>query len=101
MQIAPSKKEQRQQAADMRKKSQPLTQKINKLEKELDKLQSREVEITTQLAEPTIYEASNKDKLTELLKEKGTVENQIEEVEMAWFEINEELELLQQQLASS
>ena len=93
-----SKKEQRQQAADMRKKSQPLTNKIKKLEKELEKLQSRIAEITEQLADATIYEAGHKDKLTELLKEKGVVENQIEEVEMAWFEIHEELEVLQQQL---
>ena len=93
-----SKKEQRQQAAEMRKKSQPLTNKIKNLEKELEKLQSRIAVITEQLADATIYEAGNKDKLTELLKEKGNVENQIEEVEMEWLEIHEELELLQQQL---
>lgn len=94
-----SKKEQRQLAAELRKKSQPLTNKIKKHEKELEKLQSRAMDITEQLAEPGIYEASNKDQLKELLKEKGSVEQQIEETEMVWFELNEELEQLNQQLA--
>ncbi|MCW8825819.1 MAG: ATP-binding cassette domain-containing protein [Gammaproteobacteria bacterium] len=96
----PSKKEQRQLAAEMRKKSQPLTQKIKKLEKELEKLHSRESEITGQLAEPEIYEERNKEKLTGALKEKGTLEQQIEEIELNWFELNEELEALMQQLSN-
>jgi len=98
-QTAPSKKEQRQLAAEMRKQTQPLTNRLKKLEKELEKLQSRIAEITEQLAEPTIYEESNKDKLTKLLKEKGGIELQIDESEMAWFEVTEELEILQQQLS--
>lgn len=61
-------------------------------------MQYRAVEITEQLADPGIYEASNKDQLKELLKEKGGVEQQIEEIEMVWFELNEELEQLNQQL---
>jgi ATP-binding cassette subfamily F protein 3 len=100
VQTTPSKKEQRQQAAEMRKLSQPLTQKISKLEKELEKLQSQVAEITVQLAEPSLYEAANKEQLTGLLKEKGAIEQRIESTELMWFEANEALEAMQQQLTA-
>ncbi|MGH1470426.1 MAG: ATP-binding cassette domain-containing protein [Cellvibrionaceae bacterium] len=88
-----SKKEQRQQAAQNRNQLKPLTNKIKKLEAQLEKLQKQQSDLEEKLADTTLYEDSNKDKLQALLKEQATINQALESTEEEWLEKQEELEI--------
>lgn len=95
---APSKnkKQQRQQNANVRKqleqKIKPIQQKIKKLEKQLESAQVELTELHGLMEDTSIYDASNKQKLTEAIKRQAEVESLIEEVEMDWLEQQELIE---------
>ena len=89
---AAGRKDQRRESAEKRKRLQPLKQKVDKLEKEMDKLNQRKTVLEAQLSEPDIYSEANKNKLKQLLLDKSTVDAQLEEVEMAWMEASETYE---------
>ena len=89
------KKAQRQQAAAKREQLKPLTNKLKKYEKELDSLQSKLTQLESQLADTSLYEAENKDRLQQLLQEQGILKQQLEECEENWMLVSEELEALQ------
>ncbi len=86
---AAGRKDQRRESAEKRKRLQPLKQKVDKLEKEMDKLNQRKTALEAQLSEPDIYSDANKNKLKQLLLDKSTVDTQLEEIEMAWMEASE------------
>ena len=90
----PDKKAQRQQAAAQREQLKPLTNKLKKYEKELDKLQEQLDTVEAQLADSSLYEAENKDKLQPLLQQQGALRVQLEECEEQWMMVSEELEAL-------
>ena len=94
-----SKKEQRQARAAARAQQKPLRQKISKLEKELDDLSKQSAVLDEELADSALYEASGKQKLTELLKQKGKLDRTLEAVETAWMEAGEALELSEMSIA--
>ena len=89
---AAGRKDQRRESAEKRKRLQPLKQKVDKLEKEMDKLNQRKTALEAQLSEPDIYSEANKNKLKQLLLDKSTVDTQLEEIEMAWMEASETYE---------
>jgi len=95
---APSnnKKLQRQQNANLRKqldqKIKPLQQSVKKLEKQLETAQTELSELHSLMEDSSIYDASNKQKLTDAIKRQAQVESLIEEVEMAWLEQQELIE---------
>ncbi len=91
-----SKKEQRQQAANRRQQLKPLTSKLQKIEKDLEKLQGQQQLIEQKLAQADIYEDQNKSELTRLLQEKGQLDSQHETLEETWFEISEQLQQMEQ-----
>ena len=94
---ATNKKQQRQQNAHLRKqldqKIKPLQQAVNKLEKQLEAAQAELSELHSMMEDSSIYEASNKQKLTDAIKRQAEVEALIEEVEMAWLEQQELIEV--------
>lgn len=92
---ASSKKEQRQQAAEQRKKLAPITSAIKKVEKEMAQLEKKLATIEEVLADTSLYEESNKDKLQKLLKDQGEQKQAHESAEEQWFELNDQLESLQ------
>jgi ATP-binding cassette subfamily F protein 3 len=92
---AVSRKEQRRLDAERRKQLQPLKKKLQQLEKQMDKLGSQRDAIESQLAEPDIYNEDNKDKLKQLLQEKGETDTFLAEAEEQWLELSEELEAAQ------
>ncbi len=87
-----SKKEQRRLDAEKRKRLQPLTNKIKNLESELDKLNKKKVRFEELLADSSIYQETNKNKLKKLLLDKKEGDQLLEEVEMEWMEVSEEYE---------
>ena len=58
--------------------------------------QSDKKQIETRLSAEDIYDAANKEQLTELLQRQGAVAAQLEATEMAWLEASETLQTLQQ-----
>lgn len=93
-----SKKEQRQQAAELRKKLKPLTQSIKKLESAITKHEEKLGAIEEQLADSQLYEESNKDTLQKLLREQGELKQNYQQLEEEWLSATEELELLSEEI---
>lgn len=95
---ANNKKEQRQQAAELRKQLQPLNNQLKKCERELDKWQTKLSAIEDQLADSEIYSDENKETLKKLLAEQSDVKARVDSCEEEWFMATEELEELKAQL---
>ncbi|MBC6904730.1 ATP-binding cassette domain-containing protein [Saccharophagus sp. K07] len=91
------KKAQRQSAAASREKLKPFTQAIKQLEQKIDAAQKRLSQVEEKLAQPELYESAGGE-LQKLLKEQGTIRQELSELEEAWLEKTEELEQLQQSL---
>lgn len=88
------KKQLRQQQAELRKKSAPLRKESDKLEKQIQQWQSELAAVETLLSNSEIYQAERKNELTTQLKLQATLKNNIEESEMLWLEIAEQIEEL-------
>lgn len=95
---AASKKEQRRQAADIRKQLNPLNNAIKNTEKEIASTEKKLTTVEHKLSESDLYEAKNKDKLQALLKEQGQLRLSNEALEERWLELNDEVEALQAEL---
>ncbi|MGL5366539.1 MAG: ABC transporter ATP-binding protein, partial [Plesiomonas shigelloides] len=93
---AQARKEQKRREAEFRQQTQPLRRQLTKLEKELETLTSKLQEVEPQLADPALYDASQKVRMTELLSLQVSTKNALEETEMAWLDAQSELENLQQ-----
>jgi len=89
---APSRKQQRQQAAEQRRLLQPLQNRINKLEQELEKLHEQRRLVHEYLLDNNLYADENKARLTELLQMQRNVEAQIDTLEGEWISVSEELD---------
>ncbi|MDE4006829.1 ABC transporter ATP-binding protein [Glaesserella parasuis] len=91
---AVNRKEQKRQEAELRQQAAPLRKKLTQLEKELEKLTASLTTLEETLASPEIYDAENKAKLTDTLAKQVATKKQLEEVEMEWLEVQEQLEVL-------
>jgi ATP-binding cassette subfamily F protein 3 len=89
---AQNKKQIRQNSAEKRKLLKPLQDKLKKLEKQMEELSSSKESLEEKLADNDIYSESNKDILRKLLEEQGQVDNNLQQIEMDWLEVSEELE---------
>ncbi|MDT8398695.1 MAG: ATP-binding cassette domain-containing protein [Pseudomonadales bacterium] len=88
----PDRKEQRQQSAAYRNQIKPLTNRIRKLEQELDKKHQRQRELERRLADTALYEDQNKGELNGILQEQGRLGSEVDALESQWLSCNEELE---------
>ncbi|MBY4675515.1 ATP-binding cassette domain-containing protein [Marinobacterium arenosum] len=96
---AAERKEQKRQQAAQRAKLRPLKQAVEKLEAQLEQVQNALAEVEQSLAEPSIYDDSNKLKLKDLLAEQAKYSKQVDSIEADWLEQLEALEELEAQLA--
>ncbi len=87
-----NKKEQRKLAAERRKKLKPLYDALKKADKALEKFHQQQKELENQLAETSLYEELNKARLKQVLQDKAQVDQALEETELEWMEISEQLE---------
>lgn len=95
-----SKKGQRQQSAEIRKKLNPINNAIKKIEQKMAKTDNSLDTIESELGEGTLYEESSKEKLQTLLQNQGKLKQEKEQQEIRWFELHEELESLQNEASS-
>ncbi|MDG6453368.1 ABC transporter ATP-binding protein [Glaesserella parasuis] len=91
---AVNRKEQKCQEAELRQQAAPLRKKLTQLEKELEKLTASLTTLEETLASPEIYDVENKAKLTDTLAKQVATKKQLEEVEMEWLVVQEQLEVL-------
>jgi ATP-binding cassette subfamily F protein 3 len=95
--ITNTKKDDRRAAAEARQRLQPLRNEVKKAEKEMTSLQQIINDVEDKLADNSLYEASKKEELKQLLAEQAAAKSQLELVEMAWLEASEAIELETQQ----
>jgi ATP-binding cassette subfamily F protein 3 len=86
------KKQLRQQQAELRKKAAPLKKQADSLEKKIHQWQEELAKVEALLSDSDMYQAERKGELTGLLKSQGCLKSDIEEKEMLWFELSEEIE---------
>lgn len=89
---AQDRKEQKRLEAERRARLAPMRKELNKLESRMEKLQSTLEECEKQLADTTLYEATRKADLQKILQQQGVAKSELEEVEMEWMELSEEME---------
>ena len=86
------KKQLRQQQAELRKKSAPLRKESDKIEKKIHQWQAELEQVDALLSDSDIYQAERKNELTTQLKLQASLKDKIEESEMLWLEIAEQIE---------
>ena len=95
-----SRKDQKRREAEFRQAMRPLKQKLEKLEARMSKLQAELGEIEQSMGDPELYTEGQKPRLTALLARQGPLKGELEEVEMAWMTLSEELETQEQAFAN-
>jgi len=94
-----NRKEQKRLEADARNKlaaqRKPLQNKQNKLDKDMATLNSEKAELDAFLLLEEAYQEHNKARLAASLKRQGELTAQLEEMEMAWLELQEAMEALE------
>ncbi len=86
------RKEQRQHAARSRDDLKPLRDKVRKLEQQLEREHQKLTALELTLADPALYDDSNKAKLAKLLQDQGALKRQIATIEEGWLLATEEIE---------
>ena len=86
--------EERRRKARIREKLKPLTNRVNKLTKEMETLEARRAEVQQILTDPGLYESDRADELQKLLAENGELTTKLEALEREWMAAEEELEAL-------
>ena len=91
------RKERKRLAAEARKRISPLRKQLEKDEKTIDRLHHALEEIEALLADPDIYSDAQKNRLKELLQQQAKNTAELEEVELNWCDVSEQIEALQAQ----
>ena len=92
-----NKKQQRQEQAQLRERLKPLSNKVRKIEKDLDAARAKLAEVEAGLADESIYaDQGRKDELALLVRDRADSQSSIESFEWQWLEASEELEKAQQ-----
>jgi ATP-binding cassette, subfamily F, member 3 len=75
-----------------REQRRPLQNRLKKIEQDLDRLIQQKTTIEIGLADPIIY--TDKQKVTEYLRQQTTLAEQLQQTEALWLEVTEALETL-------
>lgn len=90
------KKERKRLAAERRKKLSPLKKQLSKTETLMSKTQAVLAELEDKLADAELYLQENKEALKTLLDEQSQQKQTLEDAELKWFELSEEIEAAEQ-----
>ncbi len=91
---AQDRKDQKRREAEFRQLTQPIRKKITELEKRMDKHSNALSELEAKLSDAAIYEQDKKADLVECLKKQTEHKSALEDVEMEWMELQEQLETM-------
>ncbi len=89
---AAARKDKKRLEAERRKQLQPLRKQVQQLEKKLEELNHQSIQLEAALADPAIYDASQKTQLKRLLADKTRITQELNETEEQWLMACEELE---------
>ena len=89
---AVSRKDQRKQDAEFRKKQKPLLDALKKAEQAVEKYHNEQRRIEAELADPALYSETEKDRLKKLLARKTEIDKALDAAESEWMEAEERLE---------
>ena len=96
----PDRRQQRQQAAEARKQLAPARRALEKIEAEIAAVDGRIAALDAVLADGTLYEAAQRDRLQALLLEQGQLRQRKDALEEDWFERQQALEDLASAITS-
>ncbi|MBY5993052.1 ATP-binding cassette domain-containing protein [Ferrimonas balearica] len=88
------RKARKRAEAELRQKLSPLKKQQEKVDKALTGAQERWEYLENQLSDSNLYNDDNKAQLTDLLKERGDLQNRIETLEMEWLDLQDQMEQL-------
>ncbi len=91
---AQARKDQKRREAELRTQTQPLRKKIEQLEKRMTGLQSTLRDNEQLLSQSDIYEQQRKADLAASLKIQAETQSALEECEMEWLDLQEQLEAM-------
>ncbi len=91
-----ARKDQKRREAELRVQTQPLRKKLSQLEKQMETFTAELNEAEAKLADSDIYSQSRKDEMNACLKQQAKAKSSLEECEMDWLEIQEQLEQMLQ-----
>jgi ATP-binding cassette subfamily F protein 3 len=94
------KKQLRKEQAELRKKASPLRKQADKFEKKVHQWQTELTEVESVLAESEIYQSEHKARLATLIKQQAKLTADIEENEMHWLELEEQIEEIMSQVSN-
>jgi ATP-binding cassette subfamily F protein 3 len=89
---ANERKARKRQEAEQRRQLQPLRQQVQRLERQVERLSGEQAALEQQLADPALYEDTQRDRLRTLLAEKAQLDQALAEAESGWLEAAERLE---------
>ncbi|MCW5586538.1 MAG: ABC transporter ATP-binding protein, partial [Chromatiales bacterium] len=89
---AGQRRDRKRNEAEQRKALQPLRKAVERCEADVDRLHARQAKLEAALADTTLYTEQRKDDLQALMREKSTIDRQLDDAEAAWMEAAEALE---------
>lgn len=95
------RKEQKRRQAEFRAQLQPLTKQLKRLDTRMEKEQQQLSDIEEQLNDTALYQAENKTRLTECLTQQAALKSSLEEQEMEWLDLHEQIEEKEQAFAQA
>ena len=95
---ARAKKEQKRIEAEQRKKLQPLSSKIKRAERVMEKLNIDKTTLDEKLADSELYADEKKDQLKQLLADQAYLQKEMDSAEAEWLEASEAHEILSKEL---
>jgi len=91
-----NRKDQRKLDAERRQRNKPLMDALKKAEQAVEKFHQEQRQLEQQLADPAIYEESEKNRLKDVMARKVQVDKALEDAEALWLEAEEKLAEAQQ-----
>lgn len=89
---AKTDKERKRQEAENRQRLAPLKKEVDSLEKQIERIRGKQLELQEQLADEEIYSDEKKEDLKDLLWNQAELIKSLETAEEEWMEKAEELE---------
>ncbi|HBU99384.1 ABC-F family ATP-binding cassette domain-containing protein [Thalassospira lucentensis] len=88
------RKAERQKAAEKRKIAAPVKREVQKLEFDMEKLTARKAKIELDMADQSLYEDANADKLAKVRQELAKLESDLAQIESKWMAKQEEYDAM-------
>ena len=97
---AEAKKERKRREAELRKQLQPLSNKIKRAERVLEKLGLQKDDIESQLADTKIYNDESKERLKTLLTDQAYLQKELDQAETDWLDASQAHESMLSEIES-